>query len=391
MKIIDTIKYQLAKIQQGLVTAIKSLKPLLILAVIAGLFGSGYLLGSRSFETGNASRIKGANVFFSGVCTLVSTGSDRLPALQNDQVQIVSFDLDKNSMTGIITLTREEILCDLNKTSYTALPLLSKWGELPVKPPALTAAQVVKKQDASWKRLDKQTLLISGTCRDINGKEISPNLLREKVDVTSVFQPAQVIDDEDFNLTAIRVLDKQSIICNSKSIKYEIYDPSNDVQEVAVDEAIDYTGRIVKVDSKCRPDPKYLKERPIDPKTKKPMGKVPKFYNLLNTPTQILVYKENDKKQIIYLEGKIVDRSEPDAYGKKVICDAREEALVVKLVDANSTLVNQKGQNINPTELPQNIDIVTEGEDPVVPKQQQPTPKIDENQGVQQLLQELDK
>lgn len=388
MKIIDTIKYQLAKAQQAMGVFLKSLKPLLILAVVLGLFGGGYLLGSRAFETGNASRLKGANVYFSGVCTLVVTGTDRLPALQNDQVQIVSYDLDKNIMNGVITLTREEIMCDLNKTTYTALPLLSKWGELPVKPPTLTAAQIVKKQDASWKRLDKQTLLISGTCRDINGKEISPNLLREKVDVTSVFQPAQIIDDEDFNLTAIRVVDKQSIICNSKSIKYEIYDPSKDTPEMKVDEPVDYTGRIVKVDSKCRPDPKYLKDRPIDPKTKKPIGKVPKFYNLLNTPVQILSYKENDKKQITYLEGKIVDRSEPDAYGRKVICDSREEALVIKLVDASSSLINQKGENINPTELPQNIEVVTEGEDPVEPK---PTPKIDENQSVQKLLEELDK
>lgn len=394
MQIIDKAKFQLSKGKQSLMNSLKPLKTLGIFILAIGLFTGGYLLGSRAFETGNAARIKGATVYLSGTCTLVETGQDRLPSLQNDQVQIVSVDMDKNTMTGIVILTREEIFCDMNKTSHTALPLLSQWGKVPVQPPTLTAAQVAKKQDQAWKKLDKQTLVISGTCRDINGKEITPNLLREKIDVTSVYQPAQAIDNDDFNLTGIRVNDKQSIICNSKSIKYEIYDAANEKPEQVVEAEIDLTGKVVQIDSKCRPDPKYLKERPIDPKTKKPIGKVPKFYNLLNTPVQVLSYKENDKKQIIYLEGKIVDRNNPDAYGKKILCDSKEEALIVKLIDSNTSLINQKGEDINPTTLPQNLEVVTEGEDAPAKKVEAPKEQSIQEQekpGVQELLEQLDK
>ena len=390
MEIKNQISYQVSKMKEGLLKTLRPFKGLAILTIVVGLFGSGYLLGSRAFETGNATRMSGATVFVTGTCTLKAIDQDRLPSLLNDEVTVTSMDESANTLTGIIVLTREEIVCNLGRATYTALPLLSKIGKLPSQAPALTAAQVVRKLDPEWKKLDKQTLLISGTCRDISGKEISPNLLREKIEITSVYQPAQAVESDEFNLTGIRVSDRQSIICNSKVIKYEIYDPSKDIVEEKPLEKVDYTGKIVQVDSKCKPDPKYLKERPIDPKTKKPIGKIPKFYNLLNTPVQVLKYTTNEKDEILYLEGKIVDRSEPDAYGNKIICDSKEEILRIKYVDSNTSLINKKGQDVNPAEMPKNLEMVTDGEDPVKKVEDQPVKNMEDSQ-LQDVLKELDK
>lgn len=397
MSIKDKLKnLNLSNSKERVAASLRSLKKVGIFALATALFVGGFLLGSRYFETGNSANLKGATVTMSGVCTLLATGEERQPSLIEDEVKINSVSDGGKTILATIRKTREEILCDTSKVSFSSLPLLSKWGITPVAPPELTAAVATKRQDPFWKLLEKKTLVISGSCRGPDGKEL-PNFVDEKVEVTSTSHAADSTESDMFTIIGIKRSDSQSIICNSKLISYRLFDPATEPKEVVLkDVPIDYVGKIVTIDSLCVPDPKYLKERKIDPKTKKPIGRIPKTFSLLNTPVQVLDYKMDDKKQIIYLEGKIVDRTEPEAYGKKIICDSKREKLVVKYSESatNTSLINKKGEDIQTNEPPSNLEVISEGEDAKVapPVKPEAEPKvIDENQKLQDTLKELNK
>ena len=83
----------------------------------------------------------------------VSSGEDRFPALLDDEVKVTEVNSENNTLSVVIRKTREDLVCDMKKVSYTSLPLLSKWGVTPVAVPELTMAAPAKKQDPYWKNV----------------------------------------------------------------------------------------------------------------------------------------------------------------------------------------------------------------------------------------------
>jgi hypothetical protein len=392
MSVLDKIKGVNPK--ESLTKGFNAIKGFLIAGAILVAFTVGFIAGVKTFETGHLVSVlgyKNTNAIISGVCKFSNSDDDRFPALLDDMVKVNAVDLDKKTISIVVRKTREDLICDLEKISISQIPL----GDKILTPPEITAAVPIKKQDPFWKLFEKKTVVISGTCTNSKG-DVLPNLIDEKVEVVSTSGSQE---EGQFVLTGLKRSDRLSIICSSKLITYKIYDASMEPKEVVKEEVpVDFTGSIVLIDSKCMPDPKYLKDRKMDPKTKKLIGRVPKFYNLLNTPVQVLSYKTDESKKITYLEGKIVDQSSSEAYGKKIICDSKVEALVVKYdTDKTNSLINKQGEEVNTRKLISNLEVVSEGDEEVVkPKVQvediqQPQPQIDDKQRLNDLIKELDK
>lgn len=377
-------KLKLSALQEKMKLFVAFIRKIGMLLIILGIFLLGFAIGARMFETGRVQdysnkNLKGVTVYVTGVCLM--NGEVRSPALAEDEVTINAVEDEK--VLGVIRLTRESIECDLNKVSISKLPLFSKWGTTPAQIPALTAAKVETKVDAFYKNFENKILVISGSCKTSDGKDLAP-FIDEKVDVT--LADAAKDNPSVFILSGIKRSDRQAVICNSRAITYRLYDSSRDDRQIVQEKPKDYTGKIVVVDSRCLPDQKYQPELKVDPKTKQLIGKRPKFYNLLNSPVQISSYKVNDKDQLVYLEGKIVDRrpSAKAAFGHKIICDSKVDSLVVKEFDVVETsLIDNEGKELD-NNLPQKTDVEMEGTE--IPQQQQTNP----NQGLQQLINEID-
>lgn len=363
------------------------IKKIGLIIVISGVFLLGFAIGARLFETGRIQDLsnkdlKGVTVYVTGVCNM--NGEPRSPALAEDEITINA--VEKEKILGVIRKTRESIDCDLNKISISKLPLFSKWGTTPATIPELTVGQTQVKTDAYYKNFENQTLVVSGSCKTSDGKDLSP-FIDEKVDVT--LTEASKDNPSVFVLSGIKRSDRLAVICNSRAITYRLYDSARDDKKIVEDLPKDYNGKIVIVDSRCLPDPKYQPELKTDPKTKKLIGKRPKFYNLLNSPVQISAFKLNDKKQLIYLEGKIVDRRESakTAFGHKVICDAKVDNLIVKEFDVIETsLIDNEGKELD-NSLPQKTDIEMEGTDIPAPKE---VKQINKEQGLQEIIKQID-
>lgn len=184
-----------------------------------------FLIGARVHETGllagkiPGKDLRGATVRLSGSCKV--NGKVRNPALALDQVIITYNDAER--IEGVVRKTREVVDCERPLVAIHTLEIQDLLGKDNQVIPDLALPVAVEQKTPEYKSLEKKTLIMSGSCVDMEGKTLQP-FTDEKVDVTSV------IGDKDnaevFTLTGIlKINDKipQTIRCLSTAIKYSEY------------------------------------------------------------------------------------------------------------------------------------------------------------------------
>jgi hypothetical protein len=323
-------------------------KPPVIAAVAASL---GFFMGARMHELGFLAQkfggsLKGATVSISGSCDV--NGRPRLPALAEDEVKITRvYSLDGASrIGGVIRKTRELIDCEQSKIAVDTLPLLSKMFSSPVAIPDISPSSLVAK-DPEWKKLDQQTLLVSGVCRNAEGKQQDP-FTDEQVEVTNVEASKSNLDG--FTIKGIKRSDKQAIVCDNTDIRFSFYVKDKKAAVVAEAPAEptkpkSYIGDTVLVTGICFPDSKI-------PKFKQ-RAKVA-FYKLFNSKVKVTaeVLDENGKLK------KISGAKAPDeSSGMAMVeCDSTRFSLTIEPYDPDMTkLSNPTKATTVPASTPQGL------------------------------------
>jgi hypothetical protein len=323
--------------------------PFIIFVCLIGM-AAGFILGARTFETGNAAQfgasLKGSSVRVSGPCKI--DGEVRKPALAEDQVKIVSF--NGKTMTGVIRATRETVVCDMSVTAIDSLPLLRDFTSSPSIIPDIKPFEV-SHNDSEVSDLQKRSIKVSGTCEDGQGQELSP-LVDQNIEVINVERVQS--DKTNIRISGIMKKTKTAVVCLSKNIRYTIVDGSGEPALPAIAGQIaparkDLVGDVILVTSTCFPDRRL-------PSTKK--SKI-LFYPLVNTKLQVTQSTFDDNGKISYLSGAIVE------IGAMVECDANKFPLTwrpydpstmklerIKGSNAVDELVNEQGVQADSQEAP---------------------------------------
>lgn len=291
-----------------------------------------FILGARLHETGRLAGtmgkdLKGATVKITGSCEV--NGSPRIPALAEDEVKITS--VSGLTLSGVVRKTRELVSCDLNKIAIDKLPLLTGIFKESTAIPELTEALVRAEGVPAYKALEKKTLVMTGACLDREGKPV-PAFIDELVDVTKI----ETVEN-GFVLTGIRKNDRQVVVCDSSSIKYEVHAEkketplSTGIGQVVKDRTT-YLGETVLVTGRCFPG-----ELLIDPTKKLPVSS----YNLANTKVKVLK-DEIEAGKVKKILGAVLDTAN---MGKDVYCDQEKSPFFVESYDSENIKLEEVQRN----------------------------------------------
>lgn len=288
-----------------------------------------FFIGARMHETGQVQDylgvkkdIRGATVRLSGKCSV--GGKPRLPALAEDQVKITYVDGEK--LQAVVRQTREIVECQLAEVAIDKLPLLAYMGKDMKEIPELTVPVEIVKTIPEYKKLEKKTLIMSGSCTDIQGK-VLPAFTDEKVDVTAV--DAVKDNEELFQLSGIKKSDQVAIVCLSSAIKYSEYIVSAksvdgmDSNTLGNSQVKSYVGETLVITGTCFPD-----ERTKVNKQKKYL-----FYKLANSKIQVLEHDLAKDGSINRLVGTVLDS---EFRGDAVYCDKQKFPFIYKEYDEDS-------------------------------------------------------
>lgn len=306
-----------------------------------------FVIGARMHEVGYLAGVmgkdlKGATVTLSGSCKV--QGIPRLPALAEDQVKITYVDGEK--LQAVVRQTRELVECRLADVAIDKLPLLANIFKSPMPVPELTVAEV-KKVDPEWKKLAQKTLVMSGSCVDLDGKTL-PAFTDERVDVTSV--EAVEGSPETFTLSGIKKSDRQALRCLSSSIKYEEYRPvaQNPLLPSTPSEQ-SFVNQIIKVTGSCVPDKRTQ------------INKTKKFalYKLANTPVQVLQEEVRNGK-LVRLVGTIMDKTANvtvgtqvlSIFGEQIVCEQATLPFIYSETDEDTNFQEGKIETETNAETP---------------------------------------
>jgi hypothetical protein len=296
-----------------------------------------FLIGARVHETGRLAGhfgkdYKGATVrLSSGSCML--KGKPRQLALVQDQVKITYIDAEK--IQAVILKTREVVDCKTSEAVIDTLALQDLLGKENQAIPELMAQNEVVERVPEYKSLEKKTLIMSGSCVDLNEK-VLPAFTDEKVDVTSVIGDKE--NPEVFTLTGILKrpdVAPQPVRCLSTAIKYSEYNTVAAKQiegmdlNIAETQAKSYVGEVLIITGTCFPD-----ERTKINKTKKYA-----FYKLANSKVQVLEHDMTKEGKINRLVGIALD----DQFrGDALYCDKVKFPFTFKEFDED-TIKLEKG------------------------------------------------
>lgn len=293
------------------------------------------IIGARIHETGKLAGYfgkdyKGATVRVSSATCLIN-GKVAPMGVAQDQVIVTYVDAEK--IEGVIRKTRDKISCKTSETVISTLALSDLLGREDDLVPDYKLPVAVVAHIPAYKMLEKKTLLMSGSCLDLDGKSI-PAFTDEKVDVTSVVgikgEDGQESDTE-FTLTGImNRTDKapQTLRCLSSSIKYSEYQVAKKGVDgmdlnLAQTQAKSYVGEILVITGTCFPD-----ERTKINKTKKYA-----FYKLANSKIQILEHDMTKEGKINRLVGIALDEQ---FRGDAIYCDRVKFPFTFKEYDEDS-------------------------------------------------------
>ena len=285
-----------------------------------------FLIGARMHETGQLAGhfkkdLRGATVRLSGNCSV--GGKVRLPALAEDQVKITYINGEK--LQAVVRQTREIVECKLSEIALDTLPLLAYMGKDMKEIPELTMPVQAPKSTPDYKKLEKKTLIMSGSCVDFQDK-VLPAFTDEKVDVTAV---EGIKDSEDqFVLSGIKKTDQIAIKCLSSAIKYSEYIVTSktdgmETNNLGGSQNKSYVGETLVITGTCFPD-----ERTKVNKQKKYL-----FYKLANSKIQILEHDLSKDGKINRLIGTVLDQ---EFRGDAVYCDKAKFPFIYKEYDEDS-------------------------------------------------------
>lgn len=301
------------------------------------------IVGARIHETGRLAGYfgkdyKGATVLLSsGTCTI--NGKPSTIGLALDQV-IVTY-IDAEHIEGILRKTRDVVSCKSSETVIDTLSLADLLGRDNDKIPEFMLPKVVE-QEPAYKALEKKTLLMSGSCVDLNGKTL-PAFTDEKVDVTSVVGSKE--NPEVFTLTGILKRDNKEptpVSCLSTAIKYTEYNAAGPKQaagmelNIADNQKKSYVGDILIITGTCFPD-----ERTKINKTKRYA-----FYKLANSKVQVLEHDLTKDGQINRLVGIAMD---DEFRGDALYCDRAKFPFTFKEFDEDSVKLDKGGTSAEAT------------------------------------------
>jgi hypothetical protein len=337
MSLKQKLKNMLAKIQNGPIKKIVGLIIGLILLLKTILFSRltfllvgvalGFVFGVRLNEVGTldghlGKTLKGSTVYISGPCKI--NGTLRSQILGEDEVKITGE--EDGMLTGVIRKTREFIACDPKITSIDKLPVLNNWTKAPSKMPELEAMKVDEKEP-DWKKLVQKTLIMSGSCLNIEGKALPP-FTDELVDVTDVEQSKD--DPTGFNIAGIKKSDKIAILCKSTSVKYSIYEQNLNQpvsQPVEEPKVKSYVGENILVTGKCFPDPrtpKYAGQPRVA------------FYPLINAKVQVNEESLDSNGKLKKFVGAVLTNTDENKRAVFVVCDMAKIPFTYKEFDSDN-------------------------------------------------------
>lgn len=288
------------------------------------------VLGARIHETGKLAGYfdkdyRGATVrMSSATCTI--NGKVAPMGIAQDQV-IVTY-MDGEKIEGVIRKTRDKIVCKPSETVISTLALSDLLGREDDIIPEYLLPKDSARVIPSAKLLEKKTLLMSGSCSDLEGKALAA-FTDERVDVTAVVIDKE--DEEKFVLSGImNRTDKAplSIQCLSQNIKYSEYQVAKKGVDgmdlnIAASQAKSYVGEILVVTGTCFPD-----ERTKINKTKKYA-----FYKLANAKIQVLEHDLTKEGKINRLVGIALDE---EFRGDALYCDRVKFPFTFKEYDEDS-------------------------------------------------------
>ncbi len=339
-------------------------KPPVIAVVFTAL---GFAVGARMHEVGFLAKklglsMKGATVTISGSCDL--NGRPRLPTLAEDEVKVTRvYILDGvTKLSGVVRKTRELIDCDQSKIAIDTLPLLKKIFSSPVAIPDISPASLVAK-DPEWKKLDQQTLLMSGVCKDLDGKSTEP-FTDEPVDVTNVEASKSNLDG--FTIKGIKRSDKKAMVCENTDVKFAAF--VKEKKPVAMEAPVEpakpksYIGDTVLVTGICFPDSKM-------PKFKQ-KAKVA-FYKLFNSRVKVTEEVLDDTGKLKKVSGV----KAPDEFSgmAMVECDSTKYHLTIELYDSDVMKLSNPKKSVEPVESPSTQAQPEAGNQPETKETVQPT------------------
>lgn len=285
-----------------------------------------FLIGARMHETGQLAGhfkkdLRGATIRLSGNCSV--DGKVRVPALAEDQVKITYIDGEK--LQAVVRQTREIVECKLSEVALDTLPLLAYMGKDMKEIPELTMPVKEAKATPDYKKLEKKTLVMSGSCVDFQDK-VLPAFTDEKVDVTAV-EGIKGSEDQ-FVLSGIKKSDQVAIKCLSSAIKYAEYivtakTDGMETNNLGGSQQKSYVGEILVITGTCFPD-----ERTKVNKQKKYL-----FYKLANSKIQILEHDLSKDGNINRLVGTVLDQ---EFRGDAVYCDKAKFPFIYKEFDEDS-------------------------------------------------------
>lgn len=298
----------------------------------------GFVVGARMYEAGFLG-IQGTTVWISGVCE-TREGAVR-GDLAQDQMIVSSVNESENTTTieGMIRKTRENIICDLSKSTIDRLGPLDQMMKPKIAIPEIKKLDVrsIVKEDYS-KYMNKK-LLMSGLCRDDMNKKLAP--FRDMVvDVTNVKKSE--LDPSIYYFTGIRE-DNKAVVCNIKDVTYAITEGK---EEVVTEKKVSYIGKKVFVTGLCFPDSAVYEK----------IGKKPDvpYYDMQKLPVEVTEDKYSKTKgKIVALRGSILDNKTTvvvkgktvPIFGHKIICDDSDSPLNVSLEDDNVKVELKKVEN----------------------------------------------
>jgi hypothetical protein len=327
------------------------------------------IIGARIHETGRLAGYfgkdyKGSTVRMSSAsCTINGKASPM--GVAQDQVIVTYADAEK--IEGVIRKTRDKISCKTSETVISTLSLSDLLGREDDVVPDYKLPVAVIARAPEYKTLEKKTLLMSGSCVDLEGKSL-PAFTDEKVDVTSVVGERDADGQESmdqFTLTGImNRVDKapQTIRCASNNIKYSEYQVAKKGGEgmdlnLEQTQAKSYVGEILVITGTCFPD-----ERTKINKTKRYA-----FYKLANAKIQVLEHDMTKDGKINRLVGIALDA---EFRGDALYCDRVKFPFTFKEYDEDSMKL-EKGATAEQIGAPESAPANTAPAAPAAPEQQQ--------------------
>lgn len=318
-----------------LITPLVKLKELLLNRYVFLVLGvsAGFVVGARLHETGNLAGLfgkdlKGSTILLSGKCKVGDVV--REPNLSDTEVKVVY--IDGKKIEGIVKKTTEYVSCALPEVVIETLPALKDILTTPSSSPAVVMPVKKIAKEPEFKKLEKKTLLMSGSCVELTSGNVLPAFVDELVAVTEVAGT----DDkniEDFALAGIRKSDKVQIKCLSNAITYKIADEDDLVKPEKEDTSL--LSKNLLITGTCFPDPRTSATKQVGDKLVKVS-----YISLTNNLIQVTDESyDSETKKLKRLFGKILQNYKlPNGLNMKgfdVVCDSKRFNFVYKIYDPN--------------------------------------------------------